>query len=208
MGATLTAPAGPVERGANYAYSMKITMGTAIEGPVTLLHSIPSTISGAVWSCSTTGGAFCGGSAAGAGNISRNLTMPSGSTVTFLVNGTIADNATNFALGVSAVRAGTPTNRSANVTVNVPAAPTTVPPAAPTTVPAPAPTVPTVPPIIPTVPPAPTTPATSVPASPASPIVIVIQQPAAQPVAKKVVKKAKKVAKKSNRRRATNKKVG
>ena len=216
MGATLTAPAGPVERGSNYAYSMKITMGTAIDGPVTLLHSIPSTISGAVWSCSTTGGAFCGGSVAGAGNISRSLTMPGGSTVTFLVNGTIADTAANFALGMSAVRAGSPVNRSANVAVNVPAAPTTVPPSAPTTVPAPTPTTspapaPTVPPVVPA---APTTPApTPAPTTPAQPIVIVLQQPAVQPAkkvvkkAKKAAKKVKKAAKKSSPRRATTARV-
>ncbi len=219
MNVALTAPAGPVERGSNYAYSMKIKMGDLINGPVTVLHSVPPTVSGAVWSCSTTGGATCGGGAAGAGNISRNLTMPGGSTVTFLVNGTITDTATNFAVGMSAVRAGTPVNRSVDVAVNVPAAPTTVPPAPTTTAPAP---VPTVPPALPTVPPAPTTPpaptpvptpaAPAVPAtnSAGQPIVIVLQQPAPQ-ATKKVVKKAKKKivkkAKKSTRRTAAVKKA-
>ena len=71
MPVTLTAPAGPVERGTNYAYSMTISMGSGITGPVNLIHSIPAALSGAVWSCSAAGSASCGGSAAGSGNISR-----------------------------------------------------------------------------------------------------------------------------------------
>lgn len=200
----LNAPTGPVERGANYAYSMKVSLGSLTTGPVTLLHSIPSTINGAVWSCSTTGGATCGGGAAGAGNISRVLTMPASSTVTFLVNGTVALDANNFAVAMSAVRAGTPSNRSVDVSVNVPAAPTTtVAPPAPTTTAAPV-----VPPVapVPVVPPAPAPAPTPAPApapapTPAQqPIVIVVQQTAPpvakKAVAKKVVKKAKKKAKK------------
>lgn len=206
MGATLTAPAGPVERGSNYAYSMKVTMGSAITGPVNLLHSIPPTITGAVWSCSATGGAFCGGPSAGSGNISRTLTMPGDSSLTFFVTGTVAADATNFSLAMSAVRAGSPLNRTANVAVNVPAAPTTTvaPPAVTTTVP-PAPTT------IPVVPPAPVpaplpvpvpTPAPTTPPAPAQPIVVVIQTPATPgPVAKKAIKKLKKVAKKVSRKR-------
>ncbi len=200
MPVTLSAPAGPVERGANYAYSMTVSMGSGITGPVNLIHSIPAALSGAVWSCSAAGGASCGGSAAGSGNISRVLSMPGGSSVTFLVNGTIAADAASFQLSMSAIRAGSPTNRTVDVAVNVPV-PTTLPvPSSPTTTPLPAPTV--VPPA-PTTAPAPTTTPAQTPTTTAQqPIVIVIQQPTTPPAAKKaaakksVAKKAKKVSKK------------
>jgi hypothetical protein len=201
----LNAPAGPVDRGANYAYSMTVSLGSGLTGPVNLLHSIPATVNGAVWSCSTTGGATCGGSATGSGNISRALTMPGGSSVTFLVNGTITADAVNFALSMSAVRAGSPIDRSVAVAVNVPAAPTTTPPTPAVTT-----TIPTVPPTAPpTVPPAPTTvPApittpTTAPA-PTQPIVVVIQTPASN-LTVKGLKKAKKKAKLTVRR--TNRRI-
>ena len=222
MPVSLSAAPGPVERGANYSYSMTISMGSGITGPVNLIHSIPAALSGAVWSCSAAGGATCGGSAAGSGNISRVLGMPGASSVTFLVNGTISADATNFQLNMSAVRAGTPTNRSADVLVNVPVVTTLPPPSSPTTSPAPT----TIVPVLPVVPPSPapaptpnTTPSTTPNGTPAQqPIVIVLQQTTTPPLAKKavvkkaVVKKAKKagkkkVARKPARRVVSTKKI-
>lgn len=59
------------------------------------------------WTCTTSGGATCGGTATGSGNISRTVSMPAGSTVTFTTtSGNVAASAIGTLSNTATVTAG------------------------------------------------------------------------------------------------------
>lgn len=87
----------------------------------------PNPLSGTInWTCATTGGATCGGSASGSGNINRVVNMPVGSTVTFTTtSGSVANNASGVltntanAANPAGVVDPNPANNSATDTDNI-----------------------------------------------------------------------------------------
>lgn len=126
MNMSLSAPGGPVERGANYSYSMTVDMNAFGSGIVTLGHGVPPELTGVTWTCTASGGANCGSSTSGTGSIFAVLTTPQWSTVTFNVSGTIAGEATNFQLVMTTFTA-TVLRRTVDVAVQVPVASTKKP---------------------------------------------------------------------------------
>jgi hypothetical protein len=83
---------------------------------------MPSGLSGVTWTCSPGSGASCPGS--GSGNINTPVDLPSGGSVTFTVNGTIAQSSGTLSNTVtistpSGVTDPSATNNSATDTTTV-----------------------------------------------------------------------------------------
>ena len=83
----------------------------------------PSPLSGTInWTCTTTGGATCGGTGTGSGNINRTVNLPVGGTVTFTTtSGSVASNASGFLTNTASVSSAgmtdpNPANNSATDT--------------------------------------------------------------------------------------------
>ena len=87
-----------------------VTVGTQIRYTIVVSNAGPDAVAGATvtdnfptpsplagtinWTCSTTGGATCGGAGTGSGNINRTVSLPVGSTVTFTTtSGSVASTA-------------------------------------------------------------------------------------------------------------------
>jgi len=72
---------------------------------ITDVFPTPSPLSGTInWTCATAGGATCGGSSSGSGNINRTVNMPVGSTVTFTTtSGSVASNASGSLVNTASV---------------------------------------------------------------------------------------------------------
>lgn len=77
--------------GTNYTITVTTASGA---GTVTALvqDNFPGTLSGVTWTCTPAGGASCTG--AGAGNISDNVTIPFGGSLSYAVSATISSTAT------------------------------------------------------------------------------------------------------------------
>jgi uncharacterized repeat protein (TIGR01451 family) len=74
-----------VNRGSQVRYTIVVANPgpNAVTG-ATVTDSFPNTLSGTInWTCTTTGGATCGGGGTGSGNINRTVNLPAGSSVTF-----------------------------------------------------------------------------------------------------------------------------
>ncbi|MEO8357149.1 MAG: SdrD B-like domain-containing protein [Chloroflexota bacterium] len=97
-----------------------VTPGTQIRYTITVSNAGPEAVTGATvtdlfptrsplsgtinWTCTTTGGASCGGTGTGSGNINRSVDLPVGSTVTFMTtSGSVASNATGFLTNTASV---------------------------------------------------------------------------------------------------------
>jgi uncharacterized repeat protein (TIGR01451 family) len=97
-----------------------VTPGTQVRYTVRVTNSGPNAVSGATiadafpssaqlsgtinWTCSTTGGATCGGPATGSGSINRTVNMPVGSTVTFTTtSGSVASTASGNLVNTATV---------------------------------------------------------------------------------------------------------
>ena len=96
-----------VNQGAALTYTIVVSNtgpNTATNAQIT--DTIPSQLQNASWTCATTGGATCGGSASSSGNISRLLTVPVGATVTFTVHATVRTNATGTVANTVSVTKG------------------------------------------------------------------------------------------------------
>ncbi|MEW6400310.1 MAG: SdrD B-like domain-containing protein, partial [Chloroflexota bacterium] len=103
-GLTTVSPGNPI------SYSITVTNAgpSAVSGAtVTDLFPTPNPLAGPIsWTCTTSGGATCGGSASGSGNINRTVNMPVGSTVTFTTtSGNVASNASGFLVNTASVAA-------------------------------------------------------------------------------------------------------
>jgi uncharacterized repeat protein (TIGR01451 family) len=90
-----------VNRGAQIRYTIVATNNgpNAVTG-ATITDNFPTGFGGALtgtinWTCTTTGGATCGGLGTGSGNINRTVTMPVGSTVTFTTTSGSVSTTTN-----------------------------------------------------------------------------------------------------------------
>jgi uncharacterized repeat protein (TIGR01451 family) len=132
---TKTADVTTYSPGAQVVYTVKVSNG----GPATASHAnvsdtLPTSITGASWTCAASSGARC--TASGSGNIADTVTIPSDGTVVYTVTGTVVTgttgNVTNTATVVPPAKS-TDTNCapapeagcSASVTLTQTPAPTT-----------------------------------------------------------------------------------
>ena len=106
--------------GANVTYTIVVTnSGSSDEPSATLTDTFPATLTGVTYTSVATGGAL-GNTAAGSGNLSETLSLPSGASVTYTVSATVASDATgslaNTASVTSSVTDPTAGNNSATDT--------------------------------------------------------------------------------------------
>jgi uncharacterized repeat protein (TIGR01451 family) len=66
--------------------------GPAAAPATTVVDIFPSSFTSPTWTCSASGGATC--VASGSGNITQNVSLPAGSSVTFVANGVVAPGTT------------------------------------------------------------------------------------------------------------------
>jgi uncharacterized repeat protein (TIGR01451 family) len=108
VGVTMSATPTAYTAGTAEQYTIIVAnAGPATSPNTTLVDTFPSALQGPTWTCTPSGGATC--PAGSSGNIIGSTSMPSGSHITFTVNGTIAPGTT-----------GTLTN-SMTAVVNAPA---------------------------------------------------------------------------------------
>jgi uncharacterized repeat protein (TIGR01451 family) len=94
-----------VRRGDQVRYTIVVTnAGPNAVSSATVVDTFPSAISGTInWTCTTSGGATCGGSGTGSGSINRTVSMPVGSTITFATtSGSVSTSAAGTSLSNSA----------------------------------------------------------------------------------------------------------
>jgi uncharacterized repeat protein (TIGR01451 family) len=108
--------------GTSNTYAIVVTnAGPSRVTGATVTDTFPATFTGVTWTATTLGGAT-GFTASGSGNINDTVTMPVGSTITYLVTGTISPGATVSLSNTATVTAPagvtdpTPGNNSANDT--------------------------------------------------------------------------------------------
>jgi uncharacterized repeat protein (TIGR01451 family) len=124
-GNSTTSTAGSVVPGSTLTYTVTFSnSGPSDAVGASVTDSFPSDFTGATWTATQTGGAS-GFTAGGSGNISDTVTMPSGSTLTYTVTGTVKSSATGtLSNTATASDAGgatdpTPSNNSATDTDNL-----------------------------------------------------------------------------------------
>ena len=107
-------PTGNVVRGGAVTYTVTVTnTGSALNDVATgavVTDVIPSTISGATWSCSTAVGSSCGVPANGSGNINQAVNVATGVPVTFTISGTVAATAPLNGLITNTANVAAPTS--------------------------------------------------------------------------------------------------
>ncbi len=120
-----------VQRGEAISYSIVVSNAgpEAVTGAA-VTDNFPSALSGTInWNCATTGGATCGGTSTGSGNINRAVNIPSGGTVTFTTtSGTVSNTAsgsfsnTAYVAIPSGITDPNPGNNTATDTDSIPTA--------------------------------------------------------------------------------------
>jgi uncharacterized repeat protein (TIGR01451 family) len=99
-----------VNPGNQIRYTIAVTnnsTGPVANATITDVFPPSSLLAGTInWTCATTGGATCGGSASGSGNINRTVNMPAGSTITFTTtSGSVANTASGSLVNTASVAA-------------------------------------------------------------------------------------------------------
>src|SRR5262245_24190689 len=90
---TKTGPVGTVAAGSNVTYTIVVSNPGPDAAAPTVTDPVPSaSITGATFTSTATGGAT--GNTSGTGNILNAVTMPAGSTITYVVTGNVAAGAT------------------------------------------------------------------------------------------------------------------
>jgi uncharacterized repeat protein (TIGR01451 family) len=83
-----------VQPGDKVQYTITVTNnGPDIAALAPVTDNIPASLTGATWTCTAPGGSSCG-AASGSGSINTTVTLPSGGSATFTVNGTVSPTAT------------------------------------------------------------------------------------------------------------------
>ena len=113
-----------------YSITASNTSGIAVASAV-ITDTAPTSLSGVTWTCSASGGASC--PASGSGNINQTLALPAGSSVTFILKGTLSPAATGSLVNTATVTkpVGDNTNNNSATdtdTITAPPATTTLPP--------------------------------------------------------------------------------
>ncbi len=130
LGITKTDGATRVIPGQSLTYTLVVSnAGPSVATNAVVTDTFPASLTGVTWTCVGASGGSCT-SAAGAGNISTTVTLPSGGTATFTANATVSGAASGSIANTTTVAAPagtsdpTPGNNSATDTDTVDAAPT------------------------------------------------------------------------------------
>ncbi len=91
-----------VDRGEALSYTIVVSnAGPSAATGATVFDTVPSSLTGAAWTCAAGIGASC--TASGSGNISDTVNIPAGRNVTYTVSGTVAGAATTNILNSASV---------------------------------------------------------------------------------------------------------
>src|SRR4051812_35050259 len=101
---TKTGPVGSVAAGSAVSYTVVVNNAGPDAATASVVDTLPSSISGATFTSSATGGAT-GNTTSGTGNLSNSLTLPAGSSVTYTVTGNVVPTATGTLSNTATVAA-------------------------------------------------------------------------------------------------------